>query len=104
MSLYSGGTGKTFTISCLLSYVRAKGGIALATALSAVASKLMEGGSTLHSKLKVPINISKDSICSFNKNTTVGKLMQQAILLVIDEVSMGHKHIYEAVDRSLREV
>ena len=104
MSLYSGGTGKTFTISCLLSYVWAKGGIALATALSAVASKLMEGGSTLHSKLKVPINISKESLCSFNKNTAVGKLMQLAILLVIDEVSMGHKHIYEAVDRSLREV
>ena len=94
----------TFTVSCLLSYVRANGDIALATALSAVASKLMEGGSTLHSKLKVPINISKDSICSFNKNTAVGKLMQLAILLVIDEVSMGHKHIYEAVDRSLREV
>ena len=104
MSLYSGGTGKTFTISCLLSYVRAKGGIALATALSAVASKLMEGGSTLHSKLNVPINISKESICSFNKNMAIGKLMQLAILLVIDEVSMGHKHIYEAVDRSLREV
>ena len=104
MSLYTGGTGKTFTISCLLSYVRAKGGIALATALSAVASKLMEGGSTLHSKLKVPINISKDSICPFNKNTTVGNIIRLTILLVIDEVSMGHKHIYEAVNRSIREV
>ena len=72
MSLCSGGTGKTFTISCLLSYVRANGSIALATALSAVASKLMEGGSTLHNKLKVPINITNDSICSFNKNTAVG--------------------------------
>ena len=104
MSLYSGGTGKTFTISCLLSYFLANGDIVLATALSAVASKLMEAGSTLNRKLKVPVNITKDSICLFNKNTAVGKLMQLAILLVIDEVSMGHKHIYEAVDRSLREV
>ena len=103
MSLYSGGTGKTFTISYLFSYIWANGGIALATALCAVAYKLMEVGSTLHSKLKVPIHISKYSICSFNKNTAVGKLMQQGIILVIDDASMGHKHIYEAMDRSLRE-
>ena len=99
-----GGTGKTYVLDCLLSYVRSKGGIAVATALSAVASKLLDGGRTLHSKLKLPINIQEDSLCKFNKNTAVGKMMIRAELIIIDEVSMGHKHNYEAIDRSLREV
>ena len=99
-----GGTGKTFVLNLLLSALRGDGHIALATALSAVASMLLEGGSTLHSKLKVPINIRDDSLCSFTANTAIGKLMKQAKLLIIDEVSMGHKHIYEAIDRTLRSV
>ena len=98
----AGGTGKSFVNNCLLSAMRQDGHIALATALSAVASKLLDGGSTLHSRMKIPIDIKEDSICSFNKNTAIGKLVTNARLLIIDEVSMGHKHIYEALDRSLR--
>ena len=99
-----GGTGKTFVLNLLLSALRGDGHIALATALSAVASMLLEGGSTLHSKLKVPIDIRDNSLCSFTANTAIGKLMKRAKLLIIDEVSMGHKHIYEAIDRTLRGV
>jgi hypothetical protein len=97
-----GGTGKSFVNNCLLSALRQDGYIAIATALSAVASKLLDGGTTLHSRMKIPIDIKEDSLCSFNKNTAVGKLVAKAKLLIIDEVSMGHKHIYEALDRSLR--
>jgi hypothetical protein len=99
-----GGTGKTFLLNTILSALRGDGCIALATALSAVASKLVDGGSTLHSKLKVPIDIKEESLCSFTATTAVGKLMKQAKVLIIDEVSMGHKHIYEAIDRTLRKV
>ena len=54
-----GGTGKTFVLNCILNAVRADGCIGIATALSAVASQLLEGGTTLHSRLKVlhPINL-----------------------------------------------
>ena len=97
-----GGTGKSFVNNCLLSAVRQDGYIAIATALSAVASKLLDGGTTLHSRMKIPIDIKEDSLCNFNKNTAVGKLVTKARLLIIDEVSMGHKHNYEALDRSLR--
>ena len=99
-----GGTGKTFLLGALLSAVRSNGDIAIATALSAVASKLLEGGSTLHSKLKVPIKIQEESVCQFTKHTAIGQMFKIAKLLVIDEVTMGHKHIYEAIDRTLREV
>ena len=45
-----GGTGKTYLLNGILAAVRADGHIAIATALSAVASKLLTGGTTLHSK------------------------------------------------------
>ena len=99
-----GGTGKTYLLNGLLSAVRSDGYIALGTALSAVASKLLTGGSTLHSKLKVPIKIQDDSVCGFTKNSGVGKMLMRTKILVIDEVSMGHRHVYEAIDRSLREL
>ena len=99
-----GGTGKTFVLNALLSSVRSGGCIAVGTAISAVASKLLANGSTVHSKLKVPIQIKENSFCSFSKNDATGKLLMQTKLIIIDEVSMGHKHVYEAIDRTLKEL
>ena len=59
-----GGTGKTFVLNCLMNAVRGDGHVVVATALSAVASMLLEGGTTLHSKLKVAILSSILSIHS----------------------------------------
>ena len=97
-----GGTGKTFVLNALLSAVRGDGEIALGTAISAVASKLLNRGTTVHSRLKVPIQIKESSVCSFSKNDATGKLLMKTKLLIIDEVSMGHKYVYEAIDKSLR--
>ena len=99
-----GGTGKTFVLNALLSAIRSDGHIALGTAVSAVAAKLLDKGSTVHSKLKVPIQIKETSFCNFSKADGTGKLLLETKLLIIDEVSMGHKHIYEAIDRTLREL
>ena len=97
-----GGTGKTFVLNALLCAVRSNGQIALGTAISAVASKLLKNGTTVHSRLKVPIQIKDTSLCHFSKNDSTGKLLLRTKLIIIDEVSMGHKHVYEAIDRSLR--
>ena len=99
-----GGTGKTFVLNALLSAVRSDGFVALGTAISAVASKLLTKGSAVHSKFKVPIQIKEHSFCHFSKNDAIGKLILQTKLIIIDEVSMGHKHVYEAIDRSVREL
>ena len=99
-----GGTGKTFVLNALLSAVRSDGFVALATAISAVASKLLDNGSTVHSRLKVPIEVKENSFCSFSKNDATGKLLLQTKLIIIDEVSMGHKHVYEAIDKTLRDL
>ena len=56
-----GGTGKTYVLNCLMNAVRGDGCIVIATALSAVASMLLEGGTTLHSRLKVATLLSTPS-------------------------------------------
>ena len=96
-----GGTGKTFVLNTLLSAVRCDGEIALGTAISAVASKLLNNGGTVHSTFKVPIQIKETSMCSFKKTDAVGKLLKRTKMIIIDEVSMGHRFVYEAIDRSL---
>lgn len=100
----SGGTGKTFTINIILDKVRSLGKIALATAMSGIAATLLNNGRTLHSRCKIPIEVTQESTCSFTRRDATGKLMKLASLLVIDEVSMGHRHLFECLDRSLRDV
>ena len=53
----AGGTGKTFTLNTLLDCVRGDGFVALATASSGVAAKLLHNGTTVHSRFKIPINV-----------------------------------------------
>ena len=56
-----GGTGKTFLINLVLAKIRADGGIALSTASSGIAATLLDGGTTAHSRFKIPIDINTDS-------------------------------------------
>lgn len=52
----SGGTGKTYLYQALLSTVRSKGLVALATATSRIAISI-QPGRTAHSQFKIPINM-----------------------------------------------
>ena len=57
-----GGTGKTFLYNTLLAKIRSRGEIALAMASSGIAALLLEGGRTVHSRLKVPITLNELSV------------------------------------------
>ncbi|XP_014673789.1 PREDICTED: uncharacterized protein LOC106814041 [Priapulus caudatus] len=100
----SGGTGKTFVLSTILAHVRSKKGVALATATSGIAATLLPKGRTLHSRLKVPINITEDSTCNITPRCATAELIRRCKLLVIDEVSMADRRILEAVDRSMQDI
>ena len=100
----AGGTGKTFTLNTLLDKVRSAGWVALATASSGVASKLLHNGTTVHSRFKVPIKITSTSTCSFKSTDATGKLIKGAKLIIMDEMTMLHRHVFEAVDKSIREL
>ena len=101
-----GGTGKTFLLNHLLSKVRLAFGIALATASSGIAATLLIGGRTAHSTFKLPFNILENEtpICKISKQSSRGKLLQEARLIVWDECTMSHRKHVEALDRTLQDL
>ena len=99
-----GETGKTFVTNTILAKVRGHEKIGLATALLGIAETLLDNGQTFHLSSKIHFNIKDESDCHFTKLDAKKKLMQMADLLVIDKISMGHKWIYEFLDRSLQDV
>ena len=60
-----GGSGKTFTYSCILNGVRALGEVAICVASSGIAALLMEGGTTAHSRFKIPVQGLHATSCCF---------------------------------------
>ena len=98
----SGGTGKTYVTNLILDAVRGKSMIALATATSGIAATLLHGGRTLHSRFKVPIELDEESYCRMNPG--IKAVCHRTKLIVIDEVTMGHRYLFECLDRSLRDV
>ena len=99
-----GGMGKTFVESLLLAHVRAQGQVALAVASSGIASILLEGGRTSHSRFKIPIDIHSESICTISAQSDLAKLLQMAKLIVWDEAPAQHRNCFEAVDRTLKDL
>ncbi|GJV74686.1 ATP-dependent DNA helicase PIF1-like protein [Tanacetum coccineum] len=99
-----GGTGKTFLYKALLAIVCFRGHIALATASSGAAANDMTGGRTAHSRFKIPINLTMNSICNIKKQIGLAKLLCQAKLIIWDEASMAKRQAVEAVDRTTQDI
>ncbi|KAK8931277.1 hypothetical protein KSP39_PZI016605 [Platanthera zijinensis] len=99
-----GGTGKTFLYKALLPHLRQHGHIVLATASSGIAETLLPGGTTAHLRFKIPISVEAGSFCKFGKQSEMHKLIQHCSAILWDEAPMSHKHVFEAVDRSFRDV
>ena len=70
--------------------------------ISGIAATLLNNGRTLHSRCKIPLKLTDESMANFSKRDATGKLLQEAAVLIIDEVSMGNKLIFETLDRSLQ--
>ncbi|KAK9069335.1 hypothetical protein SSX86_011237 [Deinandra increscens subsp. villosa] len=87
-----GGTGKTFLWNTLSASIRSKGKIVLNVASSGIASLLLPGGRTAHSRFRIPINITEDSICRMKPNSDAAKLFKETSLIIWDEAPMTNKH------------
>ncbi|XP_038698800.1 uncharacterized protein LOC119996288 [Tripterygium wilfordii] len=99
-----GGTGKTFVYKAIISRLRSAGRIVLAVASSGIASLLLPGGRTAHSRFKIPINIHDHSTCHMKKGTQLADLLEKTSLIVWDEAPMAHRNCFEALDRSLNDI
>ncbi len=63
----SGGTGKTFVWTMFLSHLQGQGKIVLAVASSGIASLLLLGNRTAHSRFKILIDLHDESICNITQ-------------------------------------
>ena len=99
-----GGTGKTFLWNAILATLRSNGHIVLAVASCGVASLLLPGGRTAHSRFKIPLDIHEGSLCGIGRGSILSALIQKASLIIWDEAPMAHKYCFEAVDRTFRDI
>ncbi|XP_019190490.1 PREDICTED: uncharacterized protein LOC109184951 [Ipomoea nil] len=99
-----GGTGKTFLWRALSAAVRCKGQIVLNVASSGIASLLLPGGRTAHSRFAIPIAINEDSTCNIKQGSDLAELLIKTSLIIRDEAPMMHKHCFEALDRTMRDL
>ena len=84
--------------------LRINGKIVLTCATTAIAACLLPKGRTVHYKLKVPLSLHPNLLLGFSKESPTSDVLNQAQLLVIDEVTMADRWMLEAIDRTLRDV
>ncbi len=100
----SGGTGKTFIWTTFMSRLCGQGKIMLAIASSGIASMLLLGGRTAHSRFKIPIDLHDESTCNITQQMKVAELVHKADLIIWDEAPMMHRRAFEAVDHTLHDL
>ena len=98
------GHGKTFLFNTIIGHLRQSQQIVLAVASSGIASLLLLGGRTAHSRFKIPLDILPESTCNIEKNSNLGELIRQTSLIIWDEAPMCHRHALEALDRTLKDI
>jgi len=99
-----GGYGKTFLFNIILAYVRSQKKIAIAVASSGIAALLLNGGRTAHSKFKIPLNLTENSVLNISHDSELAQLIKATKLIIWDEAPMSHRFAFEAVDRTFRDL
>ena len=99
-----GGIGKTFIWKILSFAIRSNCGIVLTVASSEIASVLLLGGRTTHSKFAIPVPATQNSTCNIHQMSDLAELLQMTKLLIWDEALICHKFNFEALDKSLKDI
>jgi len=99
-----GGTGKTFMSRTLAASLRSHCQIVLTVATSGIASLLLPGGRTTHSKFKIPVPTLENSMCNIEGVSELAQLLKLTKVIIWDEAPMAHKFCFEALDRTLRDI
>jgi ATP-dependent DNA helicase PIF1 len=88
----------------LASALRAQRKIVLTVATSGIASLLLPGGRTAHSKFKIPVPTLENSTCNIQYKDDLAGLLKQTKLIIWDEAPMAHRYCFEALDSTLKDV
>lgn len=77
-----GGTGKTFLWKTLSASIRSRREIVLNIASSGIASLLLTGGRTSHSRFQIPLILNEYSLCYIKPDSDVAKLIKKTRLII----------------------
>ncbi|XP_058741129.1 uncharacterized protein LOC131613479 [Vicia villosa] len=69
-----------------------------------IASLLLPGGKTTHSRFKIPVPCLESSICYIEKKIDLAGLLKVTNLIIWDEAPMANKFCFEALDKSLKDI
>ncbi|XP_073151982.1 uncharacterized protein [Henckelia pumila] len=99
-----GGTGKTFLYRSILAYLRKKGKILIAVATSGIAATLLPGGRTAHSRLKISLNPTAETLCNIEKQKDLANLIRRASGIVWDDAPMANRYAFESVNKTFQDI
>ncbi|KAF1867956.1 hypothetical protein Lal_00042423 [Lupinus albus] len=83
--------------------LRSEKHIVLIVTSSGIASLLLPGGRTTHSKFKIHVSFD-NSVCNTHQGTELAELLKQTKLIIWDETPMANKFCFEALDKSLGDI
>ena len=98
------GGGKTFLLNLILCQLHGKGMIALACATTGIASILLTGGTTAHSRFGIPVPVADESTSNIKVTSERARVIEEAAVIIWDEITMADKHAVECADRLCREI
>uniref|UniRef100_A0A0D3CY09 ATP-dependent DNA helicase n=1 Tax=Brassica oleracea var. oleracea TaxID=109376 RepID=A0A0D3CY09_BRAOL len=98
------GTGKSFLYQTIISRLRSRKQIVLLVASSRIAALLLPNGRTNHSRFDILLKLDENKLCNIKPNTMLAKLIEKTDLIIWDEAPMTHKHAFEALDKSLKDI
>ncbi|XP_012857509.1 PREDICTED: uncharacterized protein LOC105976795, partial [Erythranthe guttata] len=84
--------------------VCSKGEIVINVASSGIASLLLHGGRTTHSRFGLPINVHESSTCNILQQSPQAELLIRAKLIIWDEAPMMHRYCFEALDKTMKSI
>jgi hypothetical protein len=87
----SGGTNKTFVWTMFLSCLRGQGKIVLVVASLGIASLLLLGSITAHSRFKILIDLHDESTCNITQQMKVAELLCKVDMIIWDEAPTMHR-------------
>lgn len=99
-----GGTRKNFLWNTFITIIHSEGKIALAVASSRIASLLLPGGRTTHSRFEIPLNVEECSTCQIKKQTQLAQLIEHTTLIVWNQAPMIHKQCLKALIKTLQDL
>ncbi|GKA72568.1 helicase-like protein [Tanacetum coccineum] len=78
--------------------------IVLSVASSGIASLVLPGGRTAHSRFRIPIDLDDESRCGIDVISDLASLIRASDLIIWDEAPLQHRHAFEAGDRTFRDM